>query len=364
MRVVYTHDIFSRQYVGGISRYYVELIRHLAEGSAEVDVFAGAYANAHLSELNARASLVGQFRKSKSRLRLPRYVRNQFQQSYYARSAKADIVHHTYYSFKRPFPKARLIVTVHDLIPERFPKQFGWKGRLLSAAKRRTCAKADRILAISETTKTDLVEHFGIASETIDVVYLGNSLSKYVNVLDSSPHPTPYILYVGGRAGYKNCRILWQAFSQSRLLRRDFHLICFGGGTFTSHEISQLADLKLSELVCHAAGDDQTLSRYYRHASALVYPSLYEGFGLPPVEAMSFGCPIIASTGGAIPEIVGPAGVYFDPTQPDMLREVLETLLFDESLQNQLRGQMKERVSRFCWKQTAQQTLESYRKAA
>jgi glycosyltransferase involved in cell wall biosynthesis len=106
------------------------------------------------------------------------------------------------------------------------------------------------------------------------------------------------------------------------------------------------------------------LARHYRYAAALVYPSLYEGFGLPTVEAMTFGCPIVASTGGSIPEIVGPAGVYFDPLSSEMLAETLRNLLFEESAKERLRVLMRERAKRFSWEETARQTLECYRKAA
>lgn len=364
MRVVYTHDIFSRQNVGGISRYYTELIRNLADQFNGIQVFAGHYANRHLAELEGRGHVIGQFQRGKFTIRFPRHLRNQWRQNHFARSANADIVHHTYYSFARPFPSARLVVTVHDLIPERFPKQFGWKSRLLSAAKRRTCTKADQIIAISETTKADLVEHFGISPQIIDVIYLGNSLSQFAQDESHSPSCAPYMLYVGARPGYKNCKTFWEAYSRSPHVKENFRVICFGGGTFSNREQRLLHKLNVSQLVSHANGDDRELSRYYRHAAALVYPSLYEGFGLPPVEAMSFGCPIVASTGGAIPEIVGPAGFYFQPDDSDMLRSVLEKVLSDSSLQIRLREEMQRRALRFSWQQTAQQTLECYQKVA
>jgi glycosyltransferase involved in cell wall biosynthesis len=257
-----------------------------------------------------------------------------------------------------------MIVTVHDFIPERFPKQFGWKSRLLSAAKRRTCFQADRILAISETTKSDLVDRFNISPDIVDVAYLGNALSVFTHELDDSPCEAPYILYVGARGGYKNCKTFWEAYARSIHLKKNFRIDCFGGGTFTSEERALLEDLKISHLVRQCGGDDRTLARYYRHASVLVYPSIYEGFGFPPVEAMSFGCPVIVSTGGSIPEVVGPVGVYFNPLDCDMLTEAMERVLFDETAKDDLRVQMRERAARFRWEVTARQTLECYRKAA
>ena len=364
MRVIYTHDIFSRQRIGGISRYYVELIRHLSSGPAEIQVSAGIHANDHLRALEGHLSLAGQYRPLRKPFRLYYQIRNGIQQAGRAKADPPQIAHHTYYSWTRPLRPARLVVTVHDLIPERFPRQFGWKARLLSAAKLRSCSHADRILAISETTKNDLVEHYRISPDKVDVTYLGNSLAGFAEEKTASPCAAPYLLYVGGRGGYKNCRALWEAYSRSPRLKRAVRLICFGGGSWTRQETRLVEELKISHLVSQTAGDDRLLSRYYRHAAAFVCPSLYEGFGIPLVEAMSFGCPIAASTGGAIPEIAGPAAVYFDPRDTEMLAGILEQVLFDDSLQAKLRAEMKQRASRFRWEETARQTLASYEKAA
>jgi glycosyltransferase involved in cell wall biosynthesis len=364
MRVVYTHDIFSRQNVGGISRYFVELIRHLAAGPAEIQVHAGRHANEHLRELLGDSSFVGKYQARKGPLPLYQQLKNQLQQSSLAKLAPPAIAHHTYYSFTRPLRPARLVVTVHDLIPERFPKQFGWKARLLTAAKFRSCIQADRILAISETTKSDLVEHYHIPPDIIDVTWLGNSLARFTDADLPSPGPAPYLLYVGVRGGYKNCRAFWEAYARSARLKSHFRILCFGGGDFTSNELRLLEDLKIAHRVEQFGGDDLLLAGCYRHAAAFVCPSLYEGFGIPSVEAMSFGCPIVASTGGSIPEVVGPAAVYFDPHDIEMLTEALENVLYDESLRERLKMEMKQRESRFRWEHTARQTLASYERAA
>ncbi len=364
MRIVYTHDIFSRQSVGGISRYYVELIRHLSEELAEVDVLAGSHTNRHLRDLDGHIKLRGRYQPKSIQISSYQRLVNRYLQKKYAGSTAHTLVHHTYYSFTKPLSPARLVATVHDLIPERFPKQFGWKARVLSAAKRRTCDLAERILTISHTTKNDLIDLYGISPDRIDVTYLGNSLFRFVDAPEPPPHAAPYILYVGSRGGYKNCRLLWEAYSYSGRLKRDFEVVCFGGGSFSSEEQNLLDQLNIANRVVQKAGGDGDLANYYRHASAFIYPSLYEGFGIPPVEAMSFGCPIIASWGGSIPEVMGPAAAYIDPYDADMLLATLKYVLYDESLRNQLQIQMKARESRFRWEKTARQTLACYEKAA
>lgn len=364
MQILYTHDIFSRQGYGGISRYFVELFQHLTSLGLDARVLAGEHINQHLKLLDGQFNVVGKYSPHRSPFRFYKQFRNRIQQEKQLGSSDQQVAHHTYYSFRRPLNSVRLVVTVHDLIPERFPGQFGWKARILSIAKRRSCSFADRILVNSQTTKSDLVSEFGLSPDKIDVTYLGNSLHPYTSQSLPSPSEKPYILYVGSRFGYKNCRVVFEAFAQSRRLMQDFSLVCFGGGDFSSAEMQYLQDLGIASQVSHTRGDDFQLACHYKHASAFVYPSIYEGFGIPPVEAMSFGCPIVASTGGSIPEVVGAAGMYFDPKDAAMLRDSLESVLYDEELKSELRMSMKARQTLYSWEKTAKQTLACYEKAA
>ena len=364
MQVVYTHDIFSRQSVGGISRYFVELIRGLSAQGINLRVLAGEYLNQHLYELDGDPCLDGKYRPNAHRQRF-RWSLNRWRKQQLAgfRGSEA-IVHHTYYSFQRPARSARLVVTIHDMIPERFPDQFGWKAPFLSLAKRRSCDFADRILVNSQTTKSDLVNWHGIDPDKVHVTYLGNSLLPYRGLHQPRPNDRPYLLYVGARKGYKNCQVLFEAFAASPKLRRDFSIVCFGGGPFSRREMRRIHELGIAGLVRQTGGDDGELANYYSHAAAFVCPSIYEGFGMPAVEAMSFACPVVVSDCGSIPEVVGPAGVYFNPHDRGMLTDVLETVLYNESLKQKLRAEMEKRESHFRWEHTAQETLRCYESIA
>ncbi|MCA9070101.1 MAG: glycosyltransferase family 4 protein [Planctomycetaceae bacterium] len=363
MQVLYTHDIFSRQHYGGISRYFVELIQHLSNEGSDLCVLAGKHSNQHLQVLEGHMSVMGEYSRNRQFHFLNQF-RNRIQQEKQLVSTKKQIAHHTYYSFQRPLKSLRLVVTIHDMIPERFPEQFGWKARILSLAKRRSCSFADRILVVSQNTKRDLIHEFGISPDKIDVTYLGSSLRRYASQELPNPFSKPYILYVGSRGGYKNGRVLFEAFAHSTLLKNDFSLVCFGGGKFSPSEMQFFCKLGIEGHVYQRGGNDLQLSRYYKHAECFVYPSIYEGFGIPPIEAMSFDCPIVASTGGSIPEVVGSAGVYFDPQSSAMLRDSLESLLYDVQKQAELRVEMKTRLSMYSWENTAKQTLQCYEKAA
>jgi glycosyltransferase involved in cell wall biosynthesis len=166
------------------------------------------------------------------------------------------------------------------------------------------------------------------------------------------------VLYVGNRGGYKNWRIVVEALRDPRL--GDLRLVCSGGGPATREEQALLESRRMASRVTFVAADDVTLSRYYRGALGLVYPSLYEGFGLPPLEAMAEGVPVVAARAASIPEVVGDAALLFDPREADDLVHALCRLL-DTSVREQLERRGPERAAMFSWESTARQTADVYR---
>ncbi|MDP9052031.1 MAG: glycosyltransferase family 4 protein, partial [Acidobacteriota bacterium] len=176
-----------------------------------------------------------------------------------------------------------------------------------------------------------------------------------------NPRLRPFLLYVGSRLTYKNFERLLEAFAASPLLKNDFDLVCFGGGAFTSKEISLFQQLGLSdECCCQVSGDDATLAALYGSARAFVYPSLYEGFGIPPLEAMSFNCPVVCSGLSSIPEVVGNAAEMFDPYDPESIQKAIERVATDEVLRETLVSRGRERVKQFSWERCAKETLDVY----
>ena len=173
----------------------------------------------------------------------------------------------------------------------------------------------------------------------------------------------PYVIYVGNRGGYKNFRTLALAFAQRKLFR-DFSLVCFGGGDFSKSEMDYLRNIGIEKSVRHVSGDDAVLATAYARAEALVYPSLYEGFGLPLLEAMSMGCPVIGANRGSIPEIVETAGILFDAVSSEDLGEVLLRLLYSQSLRQEYKRRGWERAKLFSWDSTTRRTLDVYQTLA
>jgi glycosyltransferase involved in cell wall biosynthesis len=271
--------------------------------------------------------------------------------------SKPDLYHQTYYSDVAPLYAGRRVVTVLDMIHERYPKHFPPHDKT-TRIKRDAVATAEGVICISQSTKRDLLDLFQVPERKVKVIYLGNSLTRAASVV--SPVNAPYILYVGLREHYKNFKALSRTYARSPRLSREFKLVCFGGGYFTTAEQNELASLGIAANVLHLSGDDGLLANLYAHASVLVYPSLYEGFGIPPLEAMHYGCPILASNASSIPEVVGDAGLYFPPTDEDALITQLERILMDTALRDTMIRQGYAREKCFSWDTTASETVRFY----
>jgi glycosyltransferase involved in cell wall biosynthesis len=186
---------------------------------------------------------------------------------------------------------------------------------------------------------------------------------KAVPADDAPPHTRPYLLYVGHRAGYKNFRLAVEAYAASPALREAFDFVTFGGFAMADAELEWIARLGLrADSVVRIAGSDLELARAYRHARMFVYPSRYEGFGIPPLEAMSSGCPVACSDNSSIPEVVGDAAVLFDAADGDSIRDAMERVGFDESLRARLIEAGHARVRQFSWDQCVAATMAVYRR--
>ena len=277
-----------------------------------------------------------------------------------------NIVHETYYSGRRSGPLgARHVLTIYDMIHEKFPSSFNATD---NTAKLKALAadRADHVVCISDSTRCDAIEILGLSSEKITVVHLGFELAlTKSDIFSNTPMlmDRPYLLYVGNRRGYKNFSRLLKAFSISETLKASHAIVCFGGGFFRLDELQLIRSLGLNcNQVLQLGGNDDVLSRLYSGASALIYPSLYEGFGIPPLEAMSYYCPVICSNAGSIPEVVGDAGEYFDPYDIDSIHFAVERITGSSDRRRELIGKGRERLRSFSWDRCAAETLEVYNK--
>lgn len=369
MKIAYDPQIFCKQTYGGVSRYFCELASRLSQTlGVEVSITAPFYINAYLQELPPR--IVKGFRgPSADRLRSV-YPRLFFRGAGLVlgdlalRAQFPDIVHETYYYSCPLGPRrARRVVTLHDMIHERFPTHFPSADKT-ARYKALAAKRADHVICVSESTRRDVIEILGLKPEKTSVIHHGFDLMKLRNgnvLMERSVTGRPFLLYVGSRGGYKNFLRLLEAYASSPQLRTEFRLVCFGGGVLSSGEQERIERLGLNrDCVIQLGGCDQLLSRLYAHASAFVYPSLYEGFGIPPLEAMSHDCPVVCGMAGSIPEVVGDGGEYFDSTDVDSMREAIERVVSSEDYRNSLIAKGRARLRCFSWDQCAKETLDVY----
>jgi glycosyltransferase involved in cell wall biosynthesis len=250
------------------------------------------------------------------------------------------------------------VVTLFDMIPERVPA----KNRLWNPhfAKRHYLAQADAIVSISETSTKDMVKEFGIKRK-IPTTYLGVSANFAPNLERLEGTPESYLLFVGARSGYKDCGTAVSAFAQISESSPDLHLLFVGGGALTPKEKKLFRALGISNQVAQLAISDSELPRVYSNAIALIYPSTYEGFGLPLVEAMASGVPILASDTEINREIARDVAKYFPPGNFSALATGIRAILADPSGQRTKIEQGILRSSDFSWFECARQTAEVYR---
>jgi glycosyltransferase involved in cell wall biosynthesis len=283
-----------------------------------------------------------------------------------------------------PVPRgSRSVVCFHDTIAESFPELVfpNWANRLAWRAKVRLALwQCTRLMTVSEASRQALVEHFRVPSERIDVIteaadprFHGSSDPDRVQqALErvGIPPERPYLLYVGGISPHKNLATLLQAMP-AVLTRERVTLVMVGDlnadGFLDDAEPLRrqiAADPRLQES-CLFTGyvSDDDLVDLYRGAYALVLPSLLEGFGLPAVEAMASGIPVLASNTGSLPEVIGSAGLLFDPRDSESMAKALLQLLGDAQLRDRLSVLAREQAGKFSWQRGAELALESFARA-
>lgn len=347
MKIFYDHQVFSVQQYGGISRYYSELIKGFG-----CEAFLGAplFVNEYLLSV---PNLIGLNCAWLPRAKSISWAVNSFLSPYLIYYCKPDLVHETYYLGGDK--KNKVVTTVHDMIHELYPDYFSSNDQT-AKQKKLSVERADHVICVSENTRNDLIRILGVPPEKTSVVYLGVTIVEPAEIKEEKP----FILYVGARGGYKNFLSLLSAYSKSEKIHKNYNLICFGGGEFSADEMCEINNYGLFSSVKQVSGIDSVLAGYYKRASLLVYPSIYEGFGIPPLEAMGYGCPVLCSNLSSIPEVVGDAARLFDPHSEGELYDGLVSLLNDDRERARLIRLGFERVREFTWEKCILETRKVY----
>ena len=258
-------------------------------------------------------------------------------------------------AYKRWLGTKPMVVTVHDLIPEVISNDSSVRRNRKSVLNR-----ADAIVAVSENTKKDILRLYNVPEEKIHVIYhgyLAPELKEERQEVEGLDLSKPYLVFIGKRDGYKN--FTWFLRAVAPLLRKGLHLVCTGT-PFPQDEKSLLVQEGVSDQVVQRFFTDGEMTTLLRQAVAFVYPSLYEGFGIPILDAFAARCPVILSKASCFPEVGGDAALYFEVGDEIGLRTQISRLLEDSALRESLIEKGFQRKSLFSWDKCAQQTVQVY----
>ena len=356
MKVFFDYAIFTLQRFGGVSNYIVNLVENFSD---QVDplIISLFYKNHYLKKSNFADKLIFYNRVGS----LIKYVNkaNKIYFDYKLKNKNPDIIHLTYFNEKNFYAsKAKKVITEYDLIKEKF---YAEKYQDQIEYKKELFKKVDQIICISNNTKKDLQQEYSIDASKISVVHL--AVNKDKNVRERSLNIRPFILYVGLRERYKNFLNAIKAYARSNKLKLNFDFVCFGGGNFSKNEEELFRNLSLDRSRIHYfEGNLLDLNYFYKKARIFVFPSLYEGFGIPLLEAMNMECPVMCSDTSCFPEIVKDAAILFDPTDIESLEFKMEKLIYDDQLLLNLKKKGSDNLNNYSWKKCANETEKLYRK--
>lgn len=386
MRVLYDHQTFTLQSYGGISRYFYELMSSFNRSGLVDFELPIEYSNNHylhgadfIRDIKRFRTvddfLFGKRFKGKAKIyRLARFLGmiahaeriNRNHSIARLREGRFDVFHPTYYDpyFLDCIGNKPFVLTLHDMTHELIlDGRFTSYNDPVLGRKRTLALRASKIIAVSENTKRDIIQLYGIDAEKISVVYHGSSLNgANIDKAILNELPQRYILFVGDRMRYKNFSFFIEAVSPLLRSDGDLKVVCAGGGDFTGREHAHFRKLGLSgRIVYLKISSDGALAAMYNKALAFVFPSLYEGFGIPVLEAFSCRCPAILSNASSLPEVAEDAAIYFDPVDADSLRKAVAGVIYDEKMREKLIRKGVDRSKQFSWEKAARETAAVYK---
>jgi glycosyltransferase involved in cell wall biosynthesis len=363
MRVYYDHQIFCEQSFGGISRYFFELIKGANDMELFTPILDVNFSNNVFSQQLHPDNHWLTNAKFKGKKDLVRLI-NRMNTFIKTRSTASDIFHPTY--FHQSALTNRLgkpmFITVLDMIDEKYHASDKKFNKLIRH-RERVITAADHIIAISENTRKDIIEHFKIDPNKITTIHLGCSLEpNAIAKIEKDEKTDPYVLYIGSRKGaHKNFINYLKAIEIIGESARSLQFVFGGGGNFTNEEKDAISKTQLGNRIVYLPiHGDEDIIRLYKNATILMYPSLYEGFGLPIVEAFSCGLPCVTAKGSCLEEVGGDAAAYFDPLNPSEMAKVALEVMFDPLKCTEMVEKGFKRGATFTWKNTVLKTHQLY----
>jgi glycosyltransferase involved in cell wall biosynthesis len=290
-----------------------------------------------------------------------------------ARRRSVDILHGPAFLIPTRRTRVAKVVTIHDLVAFGHPETLPWKYMVyMRHLIRRAARKATRVITDSESVRIDIRKRLGTPAGKLDIIPLGVRQhlepcppEQIARVRDRFGLTAPYLLFVGNLEPRKNLPGLVRAFRRVRAAVPDIQLVVAGKVAWKSGPLQRDLDAEDLRGLVHTTGyvEAEDLQALYSGAEVFVFPSFWEGFGLPVLEAMACGTPVVASNVSSIPEVAGDAALLVDPTRPEEIADALVRLLRDSQLRADLVGRGSARAREFPWSRTAEATLDVYRQA-
>jgi len=364
----------------GLARYTQQLVKHLLEIDLE-NQYVLFFRNDNIKEFEA-----GSNKNVKIVIAdIPWYSwAEQTRFKKIIKKEKLDLMHFPHWNvpinYNDPF-----VVTVHDLIMYHYPRpeattlgplKFWVKDKLHRIVLNHAVKKAKHILVTSEFTKQDIHDTLKVSNDKMSTIYQAPFAQKHTTFglnTKTQKHTTdfgitkPYVLYVGAAYPHKNLGGLlkaWEIFEKE--YGDKYQLVLVGKEDYFYNKLKQV-----SKLASNQVGDknviftdfveDYKLVELYKNASLYVFPSKYEGFGLPPLEAQQYGVPVVSSNESCLPEILGDSALYFDPNNPEQMADMIYKALDDENVRGELKQNARENLQRFSWEKLAREALEIYK---
>ncbi|MDD3084045.1 MAG: glycosyltransferase family 1 protein [Candidatus ainarchaeum sp.] len=366
MNVLFDHQAFWYQRFGGVSRYFSCLMDSALRNNIFQFENSVLYSNNvfinDCSFIKNKSFFLNTNFIGKNKLFFILNYINKKNSLNKLHSSTFDVFHPTYFdtyylnNLKIPF-----VLTFHDLTMEKFSSLF-FEKVLFKNEKRLLLDNVSRVIAVSKNTKSDLIEYYGFDKNKVDVIYHGANLDRKMAKKPMFKFPENFILFVGARDNYKNFNFFVSAIKDIIKSTKNLSLVCIGN-SFSQDELSFLRDVGvLKKTFCFNVNDNE-LAYLYSKAKFFVYPSLYEGFGLPILEAFNCGCPVALSKTSCFPEIAQKNALYFDPYNKESIKNCVEDLIINEKKRQLLSKKGLKRAKDFSWKKCAKETKKVYQKA-
>lgn len=370
MKILFDPKIFELQIFGGISLYVTKLFEHFLQDK-EIDFeFPVVYSdNYYLKELGIKKliKLKQEDFPFKRQLVKTLFWQNQCKTVKSLKKRDYDIFHPTYFDdyFFKHIKNKPYVLTVHDMTNEAVPEFFVFDAAANETikTKKKLIENASRIIAISENTRKDILKFCDVDEEKIDLIYHAEPFNSVEETTKLENLPEKYILFIGQRAKYKNFYNFITAIADILKDDEELYLVAVGGNDFNKSETEFIEQSGVKDKIIKLpVQSHEQLISYYKQATCFVFPSVYEGFGFPILEAFQCECPLVCSNTSAFPEVAGNAALYFDPYSSEEMREATLKVLYDESLRQNLIQKGKEQLKNFSWVKTAEKTKEVYKK--